>query len=51
MAIDNDSDMLTNIAIGNRIATLEGKEFTKQMNILRKPPVDHEQNLKRFGKK
>jgi len=50
VAIDSDSDTLTNIAIGNRIATLEGNDFKKQIDSLKRQPINHEKNLKRFGK-
>ena len=51
VAIEDHGLAIVDMAMGNRIAQLDGKGFTKQIDILSpRPEASHAENLKRFGK-
>lgn len=49
--MDDSNENIANMAIASRIAQLDGKKFTQNIDKLRSKPVNHKENLKRFGKK
>ena len=51
VAMDDSNENIANMAIASRIAQLDGKKFTQNIDKLRSKPVNHKENLKRFGKK